>query len=173
MGRNYLETGTYIEVFFPNHNVRYIAINDGVDSINNAQMDITPFRNIINEMYAKDTSRKIKSALHARKMQGKYMAATAPFGYKKDESDHNHLVIDEVTAPVVELIFSIAEEGVGLHTICNRLRKAKVIKPSFYKKGNACQSRAEKKAEQRTGQDFLLLYQIPQVWERGLFITHH
>ena len=134
LGRNYLETGTYIEVFFPNHDVRYIAINDGVDSIDNAQMDITPFRNIINEMYAKDTSRKIKSALHARKMQGKYMATTAPFGYQKDEKDHNHLVIDEVTAPVVELIFSIAEEGVGLHTICNRLRKAKVLKPSFYKK---------------------------------------
>ena len=134
LGRNYLETGTYIEVFFPYHSVRYIAINDGVDSIDNAQMDITPFRNIINEMYAKDTSRKIKSALHARRMQGKYMATTAPFGYQKDEKDHNHLVIDEVTAPVVELIFSIAEEGVGLHTICNRLRKAKVIKPSFYKK---------------------------------------
>ena len=134
LGRNYLETGTYIEVFFPNHDVRYIAINDGVDSIDNAQMDITPFRNIINEMYAKDTSRKIKSALHARRMQGKYMATTAPFGYQKDEKDHNHLVIDEVTAPVVELIFSIAEEGVGLHTICNRLRKAKVMKPSFYKK---------------------------------------
>ena len=134
LGRNYLETGTYIEVFFPNHNVRYIAINDGVDSIDNAQMDITPFRNIINERYAKDTSRKIKSALHARRMQGKYMATTAPFGYQKDEKDHNHLVIDEVTAPVVELIFSIAEEGVGLHTICNRLRKAKVLKPSFYKK---------------------------------------
>ncbi len=134
LGRNYLETGTYIEVFFPNHNVRYIAVNDGVDSIDNAQMDITPFRNIINEMYAKDTSRKIKSALHARRMQGKYMATTAPFGYQKDEKDHNHLVIDEVTAPVVELIFSIAEEGVGLHTICNRLRKAEVLKPSFYKK---------------------------------------
>ncbi len=134
LGRNYLETGTYIEVFFPNHNVRYIAVNDGVDSIDNTQMDITPFRNIINEMYAKDTSRKIKSALHARKMQGKYMATTAPFGYQKDEKDHNHLVIDEVTAPVVELIFSIAEEGVGLHTICIRLRKAKVLKPSFYKK---------------------------------------
>ena len=134
LGRNYLETGTYIEVFFPNHNVRYIAVNDGVDSIDNTQMDITPFRNIINEMYAKDTSRKIKSALRTRKLQGKYMATTPPFGYRKDENDHNHLVIDEVTAPVVELIFSIAEEGVGLHTICNRLRKAKVMKPSFYKK---------------------------------------
>ena len=62
------------------------------------------------------------------------MAVTAPFGYRKDENDHNHLVIDEVTAPVVELIYSIAEEGVGLHTICNRLRKEKVMKPSFYKK---------------------------------------
>ena len=133
LGRNYLETGTYIEVFFPNHNVRYIAINDGVDSIDNTQMDITPFRNIINEMYAKDTSRKIKSALRTRRLQGKYMATTPPFGYRKDENDHNHLVIDEVTAPVVELIFSIAEERVGLHTICNRLRQAKVMKPSFYK----------------------------------------
>lgn len=133
LGRNYLETGTYIEVFFPNHNVRYIAINDGVDSIDNTQMDITPFRNIINEMYAKDTSRKIKSALRTRRLQGKYMATTPPFGYRKDENDHNHLVIDEVTAPVVELIFSIAGEGVGLHTICNRLRQAKVLKPSFYK----------------------------------------
>ncbi len=84
-------------------------------------MDITPFRNIINEMYAKDTSRKIKSALHARKMQGKYMATTAPFGYQKDEKDHNHLVIDEVTAPVVELIFSIAEEGVRIENLYAKL----------------------------------------------------
>jgi len=84
-------------------------------------MDITPFRNIINEMYAKDTSRKIKSALHARRMQGKYMDTTAPFGYQKDEKDHNHLVIDEVTAPVVELIFSIAEEGVGIENLYAKL----------------------------------------------------
>ncbi len=72
-------------------------------------------------MYAKDTSRKIKSALHARRMQGKYMATTAPFGYQKDEKDHNHLVIDEVTAPVVELIFSIAEEGVGIENLYAKL----------------------------------------------------
>ena len=97
------------------------------------RLSVLLYARLSNEMYAKDTSRKIKSALHARKMQGKYMATTAPFGYQKDEKDHNHLVIDEVTAPVVELIFSIAEEGVGLHTICNRLRKAKVLKPSFYK----------------------------------------
>ena len=133
LGRNYLQVGMYTEMIFPQNGVRFIAINDGVDSAQ-GDNDFAPLRNIFNEMYAKDTSRKIKSALHARRMQGKYMATTAPFGYQKDEKDHNHLVIDEVTAPVVELIFSIAEEGVGLHTICNRLRKAKVIKPSFYKK---------------------------------------
>lgn len=86
LGRNYLETGTYIEVFFPNHNVRYIAINDGVDSIDNTQMDITPFRNIINEMYAKDTSRKIKSALRTRRLQGKYMATTPPLDIGKTKT---------------------------------------------------------------------------------------
>jgi DNA invertase Pin-like site-specific DNA recombinase len=134
LGRNYLETGTYIEVFFPDHNVRYIAINDGVDSIDNMQMDITPFRNIINEMYAKDTSRKIKSALYTRKKQGKYVASLAPFGYKKDEKDHNRLVIDEETAPVVELIYSKAEEGEGIHRICKHLRNAKIARPCYYRK---------------------------------------
>ena len=131
-GREYLKVGMYTEILFPERSIRFIAINDGVDS-EKGDNEFTPFRNIINEMYAKDTSRKIKSALRTRRLQGKYMATTPPFGYRKDENDHNHLVIDEVTAPVVELIFSIAEEGVGLHTICNRLRQAKVMKPSFYK----------------------------------------
>ena len=66
LGRNHIETGTYMEIFFPEHGVRYIAINDGYDSNEQSQMDIAPFRNIINEMYAKDTSRKIKSALRTR-----------------------------------------------------------------------------------------------------------
>ncbi|MFT8890061.1 MAG: recombinase family protein, partial [Ethanoligenens sp.] len=65
LGRNYLETGTYIEIFFPNHGVRYIAVNDSVDSANHEQMDITPFRNIINEFFVRDTSRKIKSVFKA------------------------------------------------------------------------------------------------------------
>ncbi|WP_442900522.1 recombinase family protein [Faecalibacterium sp. I3-3-89] len=73
LGRNHIETGTYMEIFFPEHGVRYIAINDGYDSNEQSQMDIAPFRNIINEMYAKDTSRKIKSALRTRKKSGKYI----------------------------------------------------------------------------------------------------
>lgn len=133
LGRNYLETGTYLEIFFPNHNVRYIAINDAVDSIDKQQMDITPFRNIINEMYAKDTSRKIKSAFRARKKQGKFMGSIAPFGYKKDPNDHNHLIIDEEQAPTVRRIYELAEEGLGLHRIVNVLRDEKWLRPAWYK----------------------------------------
>ena len=79
LGRNHIETGTYMEIFFPEHGVRYIAINDGYDSNEQSQMDIAPFRNIINEMYAKDTSRKIKSALRTRKKSGKYISSAIVF----------------------------------------------------------------------------------------------
>ena len=123
-----------MEIFFPEHGVRYIAINDGYDSNEQSQMDIAPFRNIINEMYAKDTSRKIKSALRTRKKSGKYISSNAPFGYQKDPADHNHLVIDPNTAPVVEYIYSMAEEGLGLHRIAKRLHDEKVLKPCYYKK---------------------------------------
>jgi len=134
LGRNHIETGTYMEIFFPEHGVRYIAINDGYDSNEQSQMDIAPFRNIINEMYAKDTSRKIKSALRTRKKSGKYVSSGAPFGYQKDPADHNHLVIDPNTAPVVEYLYSLAEEGLGLHRIAKRLHDEKILKPCYYKK---------------------------------------
>ena len=134
LGRNHIETGTYMEIFFPEHGVRYIAINDGYDSNEQSQMDIAPFRNIINEMYAKDTSRKIKSALRTRKKSGKYISSGAPFGYQKDPADHNHLVIDPNTAPVVEYLYSLAEEGLGLHRIAKRLHDEKILKPCYYKK---------------------------------------
>jgi len=76
LGRNYLDCGLYLEVFFPEHNVRYIAVNDGVDTLNKSAMDITPFRNILNEMYAADISVKIKSAYRARFQQGKFIGQT-------------------------------------------------------------------------------------------------
>ncbi len=102
LGRNYLDCGLYLEVFFPEHNVRYIAVNDGVDTLNKSAMDITPFRNILNEMYAADISVKIKSAYRARFQQGKFMGTTAPYGYIKDPADHNHLLIDDKVAHVVK-----------------------------------------------------------------------
>ena len=100
LGRNYLDCGYYLEIFFQEHQVRYIAVNDGVDTISNTSMDITPFKNILNEMYVKDISVKVKSARKARLKDGKYMTTVAPIGYLKDPNDHNHLIIDEEMAPV-------------------------------------------------------------------------
>ncbi len=92
LGRNYLESGAYIEVFFPKHQVRYIAVNDGVDSANSGEMDITPFKNILNEFYSRDVSKKVKSGKYIRASQGKFMGTHAPFGYQKDPEDKNHLI---------------------------------------------------------------------------------
>ena len=87
LGRNYLESGAYIEMYFPQKNVRYIAITDGIDTINSYEFDIMPFKNILNEMYAKDTSKKVKSALKSRMKEGTYIGSKAPFGFKKDPDD--------------------------------------------------------------------------------------
>ena len=107
LGRNYLDCGYYLEIFFPEHQVRYIAVNDGVDTISNTSMDITPFKNILIEMYVKDISVKVKSAKKVRLQNGKYMTTVAPYGYLKDENDNTHLVIDPETAPVIKIIFTI------------------------------------------------------------------
>ena len=133
LGRNYLETGTYIEIFFPKHDVRYIAVNDGVDSLDREKMDITPFHNIINSLYARDTSKKIKSAIRARRNSGKYMASTAPYGYIKDPQDHNHLLIDEPHAKIVRRIFRMVLNGAGLFQIARTLKAEKVLRPSALK----------------------------------------
>ena len=133
LGRNYIESGSYIEIFFPQHDVRYIAVNDGVDTINSSEMDITPFKNILNEMYSRDISKKIKSGKLIRAQQGKFMGVTAPFGLKKDPADKNHLVIDEETAPTVRLIFDLALKGYGTNRINRELYKQKLPKPAAYK----------------------------------------
>ena len=131
-GRNYLESGAYIEVFFPNHHVRYIAVNDGVDSANSGEMDITPFKNILNEFYSRDISKKVKTGRYIRASQGKFMGAYAPFGYKKDPADKNHLIADEETAPTVRYIFQLALKGYGNNKIGKILYEEKIPKPAYY-----------------------------------------
>ncbi len=133
LGRNYLESGAYIEVFFPQHHVRYIAVNDGVDSEQSGGLDITPFKNILNEFYSRDISKKVKSGKHIRALEGKFMGTTAPFGYMKDPQDKNHLIVDETTAPTVRLLFSLALEGYGTNRIGKVLYERKIPKPSYYK----------------------------------------
>ena len=132
LGRNYLDCGLYLEVFFPEHDVRYIAVNDGVDTLNKSAMDITPFRNILNEMYAADISVKIKSAYRARFQQGKFMGTYAPYGYIKDPADHNHLLIDENVAHIVREMFDLALAGNGIAKICKYINKHHILCPAAY-----------------------------------------
>lgn len=131
LGRDYLKTGYYTEVFFPESDVRYIALNDGIDTLN-SDNDIAPFKNILNEMYAKDISKKIKSAYKVRIARGEYHGAFAPFGYAKDPDNKGKLIIDKESSETVKLIFSLAKQGLGAARIRNVLIEKKLPTPSAY-----------------------------------------
>ncbi len=126
-GRNYLEVGLYTEIRFPEMGVRFIAVNDGVDSEDQNSNDFTPFRNIINEWYAKDTSKKIRAVFRNKGMSGQRLSTNAPYGYIKGEN--GHLLIDEETAPVVELIFQLCVEGNGTGMIARMLKERSIPTP--------------------------------------------
>jgi len=130
IGRNYLETGMYLEIFFPEHGVRYIAINDAVDTDEAESVDFTPFRNIINELYAKDTSKKTKSAIRARILDGKFVGSSVPYGYMKDPDDRHKLIIDERYAPYVRKIFELARNGMGAERISNYMNSLHILRPA-------------------------------------------
>ena len=126
LGRNYIESGSYIEIFFPRHGVRYIAISDGVDSLNKQEMDITPFRNILNDMFSRDISKKVLAGRMARSRQGKFGGGPAPYGYMRDPADNGHLIIDLETAPTVKLIYDLALDGCGTMKIAKQLLERKI-----------------------------------------------
>lgn len=132
LGRDYITAGQYTEIYFPSKGVRYIAINDGYDS-DGAYADIVPFKNILNEMYARDTSRKIRSALETKMREGAYIAAFAPYGYQKDPLDKNHLVVDAVSGGVVREIFSMAANGALPVEIARTLNARAVPPPAVYR----------------------------------------
>ena len=113
LGRDYLQVGMYTEMLFPAHDIRFIAINNGVDSINGTENDMTPFINIFNEFYAKDTSRKIKAVFKAKGNSGKPLCTNPPYGYLKDPEDKNHWIVDEEAAEVVREIFRLCIAGYG------------------------------------------------------------
>ena len=133
LGRDYIGTGELIEKYFPNKNVRYIAINDGIDTfIDNTNNDIAPFKAIMNDMYAKDISKKVKTSLHSRMKEGLYVSGRCPFGYMKDPTNKNHLVINDEQAEVVKLIFDLSLKGNTYHYIAQELTKRKIKTPASY-----------------------------------------
>ena len=134
LGRNYIEAGSYIEIFFPKHNVRYIAVTDGVDSLTRQEMDITPFKNILNDMYSRDISKKVLAGRMTRSRQGKFCGGQPPLGLMRDPDDNGHLILDPETAPVIRKIYDLALDGWGCMRIAKKLMEDRV--PITRVKGN-------------------------------------
>lgn len=133
LGRDYIETGNFIEKYFPSHNVRYVAITDNIDTfLDSSNNDIAPFKAIMNDMYAKDISKKIRSSLMAKKKEGKWVSGRVAFGYKKDPLDKNHLIIDSSQAEVVKRIYKMCLEGLTCFKIAKILTIENVKNPSAY-----------------------------------------
>ena len=129
-GRDYLQVGTYMEVL-RKHDTRLIALNDSVDTLKGDD-EFTPFRNIMNEWYARDTSKKIRSAFQAKNLAGKHTSSSVPYGYLKSEQDKNQWVVDPVAAPIVQRIYRMAMEGKGPYQIANILSNEHIEIPAYY-----------------------------------------
>lgn len=132
LGRDYLQVGMYTEIKFPNADIRFIAINNGVDSENQSDNDFIPFLNIINEWYAKDTSKKIRAVIKAKGESGKHLTTNPPYGYIKDPNENNKWIVDPEAADNVRLIFKLCMEGYGPTQIASYLEKEKILIPVYY-----------------------------------------
>lgn len=135
LGRNTIDTGYYIEKYFPLHQVRFIAVNDQYDSEdgeNSANHMIVPLKNMINEAYAADISRKVAAQQRQAMRDGEFVGSRPPYGYRKDPDNCHHLLVNEDTAPTVRQIFQWAAEGVALNDMVKRLNEAKVPTPGHY-----------------------------------------
>lgn len=136
LGRDYLQVGMYTEMVFPNNDIRFIAINNGVDSANQVDNDMTPFINIFNEFYAKDTSKKVKAVFRAKGNSGKPLTVNPPYGYLKDPENKNHWIVDDEAAKVVKEIFRLCVSGYGPSQIASELERRQIEIPIVHAKKN-------------------------------------
>jgi DNA invertase Pin-like site-specific DNA recombinase len=133
LGRDYIMTGHYMERYFPEKRVRYISLLDGIDTgVDSTANDITPFRAIMNDMYAKDISKKIKSVKRDKQRKGLFIGGKPLYGYKMHPTEKNRIIIDEEAAPLVRRIFNMALEGMSCHQIAAQLNAEKVPTPATY-----------------------------------------
>lgn len=133
-GRDYIETGRYLERWLPEHGARFIAVTDNIDSDRGAYDMMMPLKNLFNTQYARDISQKVKSSLHAKQQRGEFIGAFASYGYCKDPQNHNRLVIDPPAAEVVRRIFTLFENGMGKIRIAKQLNEEGIPCPSEYKR---------------------------------------
>lgn len=133
LGRDYIGTGHYMERWFPEHRVRYISLLDGIDTgVESSANDLTPFRAIMNDMYAKDISKKISSVKHDRQRRGLFIGGRAPYGYRLSESEKGRLLVDETAAAVVRRCFTLALCGKSCRQIAQRLNAENIPSPAVY-----------------------------------------
>lgn len=131
LGRDYLQTGMLMEITFPQYDVRFIAVNDGVDSANGVS-DFSGIKNYFNDFYARDTSRKIRAVQRAKGERGERVGTTIPYGYMKDPDNPKQFIPNPETAPVVKRIFEMYANGIGIVKICDRLSREQIVSPSVY-----------------------------------------
>lgn len=131
LGRDYLQTGMLMEITFPQYDVRFIAVNDGVDSANGVS-DFSGIKNYFNDFYARDTSRKIRAVQRAKGERGERVGSTIPYGYMKNPDNPKQFIPNPETAPVVKRIFEMYASGIGIVKICDRLSKEQIVSPSVY-----------------------------------------
>ena len=160
-GRDYLNVGLYTEMRFPELGIRFIAVNDGVDSADDSTSDFTPFRNIINEWYCRDVSKKIKASMKARAAAGQHLTAYAPYGYRKSESDKNQWLIDEEVADVVRDIYGLFIGGMGAADIAVKMNQRGLLPPREYKESKGFPNRGRR----------LSIEDAPVVW-RNTTVLH-
>ncbi|MDE7417967.1 MAG: recombinase family protein [Lachnospiraceae bacterium] len=133
-GRDYIETGKYLERYFPERDIRFIAITDNIDSKKQAYDMLLPIKNIFNEQYARDISKKVNAAMHTKQVAGDFIGAFAKYGYKKSPENKNRLIIDEYAANVVRRIFDMYVNGMGQRKIAAVLNEENILCPSEYKR---------------------------------------
>lgn len=133
-GRDYIDTGRYLERDFPEMGVRFISVTDSIDSMKQAYDMLLPIKNIFNEQYARDISKKVQTAVKTKQKAGEFIGAFTSYGYKKSPIDKNKLVIDEYSADVVRRIFSLYIQGYGKQKIAKLLNEEGILCPSEYKR---------------------------------------
>lgn len=168
LGRDYIQTGQYTEIYFPSKNVRFIAVNDDVDS-DQPLNDLAPFRNVVNEMVARDTSRKIRSSFQTKMKEGAYIGNFAPYGYQKDSLNKNHLILDRNVSAIVHHIFEMAAFGMSSSSIAKYLNEQKVSSPAVYR----CQKYPHLKLANYTQKKLWSASTIRKILKNPVYLGHN
>lgn len=161
-GRDYIEVGRYLEREFPTKGVRFIALNDHVDSRQGRYDMLLPMKNIFNTQYARDISDKVRSAIHTKQQRGDFVGAFASYGYQKDPANHNRLIVDPAAAQVVQRIFDLFEQGWGKIKIAKQLNAEGIPSPSEYKRILGERYHNGRKLDQTTYWTYATIHRILQ-----------